>query len=234
MTPPDDTHGLPPEQDAVRRLLAEARHDEPVPPAVAARLDAVLAELAAERGPLAEQRARSGAPVVDLAARRRRAVATALLAAAAVVVAGVGVSQLGDLSGSMDAGAGSDAGGSSYGSDTDSKADAGAPSPAEEAAPNSREGAAVGAAAPAVSSDFLRRDLREAMRLTADLADAPQPDPTCDVAATLLDGGTAVPVVLDGRPAVAWYAVPQGARQQVDVYLCGTDVPAESVSLPVR
>ena len=49
MTPPDERAGLPPDQDAVRRLLAEARHDEPVPPAVAARLDAVLAELTADR-----------------------------------------------------------------------------------------------------------------------------------------------------------------------------------------
>ena len=45
-----DPTALPPEQEAVRRLLADARHDGPTPPEVVARLDATLAELAAERG----------------------------------------------------------------------------------------------------------------------------------------------------------------------------------------
>lgn len=67
----------PDPDEAVRRLLADARHDEPVPADVVARLDATLADLLSTR-----------VPVVDLAARRRRRVAGAVLAAASVVVIG--------------------------------------------------------------------------------------------------------------------------------------------------
>ena len=40
-----ESSGLPPEQEAVRRLLADARHDGPPPPDVVARLDDTLASL---------------------------------------------------------------------------------------------------------------------------------------------------------------------------------------------
>lgn len=80
---PDDP--LHPPQDAVRRLLAGARHEEPVPDDVAARLDAVLDRLSEGESP----------GVVDLDAhRRRRRARNLLVAAAAVVVLGVGLSQV--------------------------------------------------------------------------------------------------------------------------------------------
>src|SRR5688572_21810095 len=101
---PDDGHeperretSLPPADDErIRRLLAEARHTEPMPEAVAARLDGVLAGLSADRTRLGQQGAHEDhrAPVVDLAARRRRRTAANLLvAAAAVLVVGFGISQ---------------------------------------------------------------------------------------------------------------------------------------------
>ena len=77
-----ESSGLPPEQDAVRRLLADARHDGPPPPDVVARLDETLASLVAERSAelTAEDTAgaatghddRSPGRVVDLGSRRRR------------------------------------------------------------------------------------------------------------------------------------------------------------------
>src|SRR4051812_42226256 len=93
-----DGPALTPEQEAVRRLLAEARHQGATPPEVVARLDDTLASLVAERGlgPLADEERppeRAAAPVVDLGARRRRRVGVGLLAAAAVVVAGVALGQ---------------------------------------------------------------------------------------------------------------------------------------------
>ena len=88
--PPELT---PAEEDAVRRHLAAARHTEPMPDAVAERLDRVLVGLADERTRPVSQPAVP--PVTDLAARRRRRRGVQLLvAAAAVVVAGVGISQL--------------------------------------------------------------------------------------------------------------------------------------------
>jgi hypothetical protein len=90
MTEPRPEHRLDPEQDEyVRRLLADARHDEPMPTEVVDRLDSVL-------DGLADAPARPApAPVRDLAAeRRRRRVVQLLVAAAAVVAVGVGLGQL--------------------------------------------------------------------------------------------------------------------------------------------
>ncbi|MCW2791044.1 MAG: hypothetical protein JWO76_142, partial [Nocardioides sp.] len=94
----DDDPDLTPEQEReVRRLLADARHTEPVPGDVAARLDRVLAELAAgEPGPT---------PVTTLASRRRHRAVSVLVAAAAVVVVGIGLGQVvGTRGGDGDAG----------------------------------------------------------------------------------------------------------------------------------
>jgi hypothetical protein len=89
---PDHDPEVTPEQEArLRRLLAQARHGEPVPDDVAARLDRVLEQLAA--GGLDPRSDHPGA-VDELAARRRRRVRHLLLAAAAVVAVGVGVGQV--------------------------------------------------------------------------------------------------------------------------------------------
>lgn len=112
----------PEEEGAVRDLLASGRHDEPVPPAVAARLDATLAGLSRERSPAAITPAPDAAhpveeetpdsPPGDLAARRsrrtRQRLAGALVAAAAAVVAVVAISQTvpSPLSDSADSAAG--------------------------------------------------------------------------------------------------------------------------------
>ena len=94
-----ESSGLPPEQEAVRRLLADARHDGPPPPDVVARLDETLASLTAERvsertaAPATEHDDRSPGRVVDLGSRRRRVASIGLLAAASVVVAGVAIGQ---------------------------------------------------------------------------------------------------------------------------------------------
>ena len=100
-----------PGHDAVRRMLADARVDEPVPADVAARLDATLAALQEERS--------APAPVVPL----RRRFGRVLVAAAAVVVVGAGaagiaqVARTGPGSGSADRAAG--------GSVTSSRSDSG-------------------------------------------------------------------------------------------------------------
>ncbi|WP_248579642.1 hypothetical protein [Nocardioides sp. InS609-2] len=78
----------PAETERVRRLLAEARHTDPVPADVAARLDRTLATLAEERREL------HSSTVVTLASRRRRRVTQLLVAAVAVVAVGIGVAQV--------------------------------------------------------------------------------------------------------------------------------------------
>lgn len=79
-------------EDDVRTLLAGLRVEEPLPDAVATRLDAALADLVAERraGALNAAEPASGGRVVPLRRRWPQLVA----AAAAVVVVGTGVQQV--------------------------------------------------------------------------------------------------------------------------------------------
>lgn len=81
-------------QDAVRRLLAHSRADEPLPPEVAARLDTLLGELVQARG----ERAR----VTSLRRRRRWIGPVLAAAAAAAVVVGVAGISLPAFDGSAD------------------------------------------------------------------------------------------------------------------------------------
>ena len=75
-----------PEYDELRALLADARVTEPVPTDVAARLDATLASLQAERT--------AESPVVVPLRRRFGRVLVAAAAAVAIVTGGYGISQL--------------------------------------------------------------------------------------------------------------------------------------------
>lgn len=96
------TDELTSEQEAaVRRLLAEARHDAPLPADVAARLDGVLDGLAADDGVddlegLGASESVGSGSVTELAGvrQRRRNAGRLLLAAAAVVIGGVAVGQM--------------------------------------------------------------------------------------------------------------------------------------------
>jgi len=90
----------PAQSEAVRRLLAGARHDEGIPDEVAARLEAVLADLSTERA----TPVRREAEVIPL----RRRWPKVLVAAAAVTAFGFGLAQLAG-NGANDAGGGSTA-----------------------------------------------------------------------------------------------------------------------------
>jgi len=84
----------PAQTDAVRRALAAARHDEPIPAEVAARLDATLADLVAVQS-MPAVAAEMVAPVIPL---RRRRLPVLLAAAAAVVAAAIVTPQFLDRS----------------------------------------------------------------------------------------------------------------------------------------
>lgn len=86
-----------PQDDAVRRLLADARHDQPMPPQVAARMDRVIADLTADRSS-------PGNPAPDrVVPLHRRRLPAFILAAAAVLAIGFGVSQMIPTSSDQDA-----------------------------------------------------------------------------------------------------------------------------------
>lgn len=212
------------EEDRIRRLLAEARHDEPIPPDVAGRLDGVLADLRADR-PVR-------ATVTDLAtARRRRRVRTLLVAAAAVVVAGIGVDQfLGAAQpGSDDSGAGSSA---------DS-----AVSGAEEA-PQPLDSGGGGAAQDGLRSldgRLVRLDsdrfAPQVARLQAGHAAAYSAgegylDMSKAVRCHRPGPGHAVSVTYDGAPGVLVFRPPSRDSQVVDLILCGHPGITRTITLP--
>jgi hypothetical protein len=210
------------EDDQVRRLLADARHTEPLPPDVGERLDGVLADLRAER-PIRPT-------VSDLAAaRRRRRARTLLIAAAAVVVVGLGVDQLRGIETSGD-----DAASSADAGAADS--DAGAPESAERPAEGGGESRFDGTGG-GVSGDAQRVDAdnfgTKALRLRQRSAGA-LTYTTAKSRCTDRDAGAgdAVPIRYDGSRAVLLYRAPRGDTQVVDLYICGRDEVARTITLP--
>lgn len=238
-----DDHELGPEQERVRRLLAQARVDDPMPDDVVERLDRVLARLADEEG-------ESPATVVDLAHRRRRKAATLLVAAAAVVALGVGVGNLvpGTVSSSDDAGSAAEA------------PEAEAAADADDSLRNGVDGVSPGTqfSGPAsdrplrIRPDFFADDVAQLraetlVSLTDDSngtvesqsSPPPQEAPlgtssgvfVCDAAP--YGEGQLIAVRYAGVPAVLAFRPPAGDTQVVDLLECGTAAILRSVTLPV-
>lgn len=245
--------GLPPEQEAVRRLLADARHDAPAPPEVVARLAETLDSLVAERdaapatGPrpvdVDDSTTTRTAPVVDLAVRRRRRAGVGLLAAAAVVVAGVAIGQGLPTSGDTASDGGADA------STAQEAPAAGSERTAPEAQDSTELDAQSGAAgvgpellkSPAAGqvpeidlgdpalADVLAGLRPLALPRSASLGTA---DALSGCALPALGAGRRVVLTVDGEVGTAVFRRPTGATQRVDVFTCGADAPVQTVTLP--
>jgi hypothetical protein len=222
---------LTPSEEQVRRLLADARHDEPMPADVVDRLDRALADLRGEF--------RRTPDPTDLAARRRRRFARNLLvAAAAVVVVGVGISRV-DLSGQADSDASSDSGAASAPQETAHDQEAGGDS-------------LLVTRRPLVLSS---EDFDQRVRLRADLDAAEAPDalvdghsasasqPYDDLGRTLSKSitwcndpawgtGKRIPVRYDGKRGVLVLRPPSGGSRAADLYLCGAIVATRSTTVP--
>ena len=231
---------LTPEQDEqVRRLLAEARHDAPLPADVATRLDAVLADLSREQAAPA---------VIDLAARRRRRNAAALLlGAAAVVVGGFTVGQVIDVgdagNDSADAGAVADrdqsAGGDTGGEEL-------APAPQATSSDDSLARIEVKAVDPLrLSSQNLAADLEAqlpsrqldaaAQSQVPEAYDAYAADTNCPAPPPASYGaGELFPAYYDGIPAVLALRPPADGGQRADVLDCSTAATLATATLPRR
>jgi hypothetical protein len=235
-------HELSPEQERVRRLLAEARVEAPMPDDVVARLDRVLARLADEEDD-------DDAPsLVDLAARRRRKAATLLVAAAAVVAVGVGAGQL--LPGA----------GLSGGDDSAAES---APEPAasatndgvDQVGPEGAFSPRLGQGGPQrvrpdhFADDVARLRVPAMADATSTAGSAPPPSLVeegglslgsassqfsgfvCDPAPSW-GPGDLVAVRYSGVPAVLAFRPPAGDTQVVDLLECGTAAILRSVTLP--
>ncbi|WP_243058298.1 hypothetical protein [Nocardioides sp. SR21] len=232
------------DEDQVRRLLAEARHDEPMPDDVAARLDGVIADLREDKAPTA--------PVDHAALLRRRRVRSWVLAAAAVVVVGIGINQV-DWSGMSMGGA------DGSGDSSAAEADAGSvPSTALESAPESpadddaarargelqwreararlgrddlaRQAIALRATLPGVTLSSATAEAQEEYDSDGTDSGGLSYDVRCEFAPT--GPGRVVSVTYDGDRGWLVYRAPQGESQVVDLYLCGRSKPTRSITLP--
>jgi hypothetical protein len=202
----------PEQEEQVRRALSSLSPEGPVPPDVAARLDATLAGLAGSRQPLE--------PAVDelAEARRRRRWPRLLVAAASVAVLAYGAGSFvtglqgtgGDAE--MATAARDDAGGQSH-AGAQEESNAGSEDPSDVADVILRRQLLTAGRVP-VRSDSLARDVRERV-LMASADAARDPEPTtglslgCEtpvlgsgdrVAAVRLDGERATLVLRPGSP----------------------------------
>ncbi|WP_210503238.1 hypothetical protein [Nocardioides xinjiangensis] len=249
--------GLTPEQEAVRRLLADARHDGPPPPEVVARLERTLETLVAERGstPDAAPDAPSHAPahdrphdtpprVVDLGSRRRRLASAGVLAAAAVVVAGIAVGQILPQDGGDDAGAGSSAtsadstspglaGGRGANGGARTEEDAGADA---GLAPESLKGSAPSAPGSYPTLSSTDAELAQQL-LTLRPGAVRRSSATTLEALSGCDGprhgpGRRLVAEVDGQRGVVVFRRPDAEAQRAEVYVCGTPDPVRTLTLP--
>jgi hypothetical protein len=232
---------LPPEHDAVRRLLADARHDGPPPPEVVARLDETLATLVAGRD--AADRDASPGRVVDLGSRRRRVAGIGLLAAASVMVAGVAIGQVLPRGGDeTSAGSASDtslaeAPESRDVPSSEAGADDGAGAGAAELAPESLKSSAPSPVEPppSLSSGDARLDeqvlaLRGSAVRRAEVLGSVEALRGCDPSS--LGRGRRLLAEVDGQTGVVVFRRPDGAAQQAEIFVCGLPDPVRVLTLP--
>jgi hypothetical protein len=252
------TDELTAEQEAaVRRRLAEARHDAPVPADVAARLDTVLEGLVADEGVDDLEVFDSDVPasVTELAGvrRRRRNAGRLLLAAAAVIVGGVAVGQTLD-GGALDGGGDADEGSAVAEAPRDGADSADQESGGEDSAVAPDATAGSGEAyllgrleAPLeLSSDSfaadVKRELASASAARRSAAKAhfdgvtayAMANPGFMCATGPYGEGATLPAYYDAEEAVLVLRRPRAGIQRVDLLTCGTAVPLDSVDLPAR
>ncbi len=252
MSEPDPE--VTPEQEAhLRRLLAEARHADPIPVDVAARLDRVLEQLAAE-GP-ADAAEQPG--VVDLGARRRRRVGALLAAAVVVVLVGVGLGQVLDQASSQ-----GDSSSAAGGAADDTTAAESAPE-ASTLAGDAKLGAAgpddtapSQAPAPGTGTEsggegwhrLVRLDEKTFARRVVRLSVEPGYEATAGTRVKAADlsssesflcppadwgTGTLFAALYDGLPTVLAFREPTGSTRTVDLLRCGTGEVLRSTVLAV-
>ncbi len=225
---------LDPQEEAVRRLLAETGKDAgPVPDDVAARLDDTLAGLVAERadGPSA---------VSGLAERRRRRWPQVLVAAAAVSVISLGAANL-FSGGEAELSTAGDAGGAAVesapeDSSRESPGDGQAAAP-EEAVPNSDT---VTRSSPNLRTESLTTDIQriEDFRLAPPALQFREPRVQSGVSCATPEaarGDNLLRVQLDGEPSVLVLRKPVGDERLAEVFSCDdTDSPVATTTVRTR
>lgn len=231
--------------EQVSRLLAAAAETGPMPAAVAARLDGVLADLVASRDASAadEPGTDPATDPVDLASRRRRRTWTRLLvAAAAVSVVGLGIGNLDGLTGAGSEQASSDsaAGASQAEDEAVSPESTGAEGP-EVLRDDTQDDARMQAdpypsleSGPRLTTSSLVTDLQrvEDFSLAVPVDEGAEQWATMCVQPARSPGDEWLPVHLDGEPGVLVLRAPSGGRRTADIFTCeDAEVPAVSTEV---
>lgn len=241
---PDPVPHEDPTEESVRRLLAEARHDEPLPADVAQRLDTLLGELVT---------ARAARPATDeLSVRRQerqRRRTLVLVAAAAAVVLGIGVPAIRGA-GSQDSGTASDSSSTSGSAADSSSSEAGAGAPLDQSrtseaapAPAQLPPGAVVLPTVALTEAGFEQQVRDADPALAakesGAAGAYDSQLTLSFLPEQCQGadygsGQLVAATYDGDPAVLAYRTSEAGQggQQVDLLICGTAEVIRTTTIP--
>jgi hypothetical protein len=230
VTDQSDESAETPEIAEVRRLLADARHTEPMPDDVATRMDDVLAGLAAEPGPSATRR--PNVVVLPIAAHRRRKVAGLLVAAAVVVVGGFTIAPHLTSGTASSPSSATDAAGESNPANTGS---AGAPNAQPKLPPDSTLQLERGLVV--IRPDHFPVDARQGRDLLRRHATEQQGDSAKDQLAPVTcpdvpGPGQRLAAEYRQAPAILVYRPVEGGTQVVDLYVCGDDRPVRSTTLP--
>jgi hypothetical protein len=220
----------PDEQAEMSRLLAQARHTEPMPDDVAERMDDVLAGLSHRQ---AAPGAEPAGVVVSLAARRRRRTAATLVAAAAVVVGSALVAPHVSLpspsstseTGGNTAAAANDAGGRPP-RDTGQKQGL-----SPEASPSHRSRATQDGRV-VVRPHHFATDARALQARLGNSVRGSESLPSASACAGVPRGADTLAAEYRRAPAALVFRQARGGFQVVELYACGTTRPLRSVTLP--
>jgi hypothetical protein len=219
-----------PEITEVRRLLADARHTEPMPGDVTARMNRVIARLGDETPAAASEP--SAGDVIPIAPHRRRRAATLLVAAAAIVVGGVAAGQLVHPSSSSDGAANAPASAQDFSSgDTANGGKVSGDQSFDNPGPHKTE---VRHGRVLVRSKYFAYDALQGRRLLTTHQKEMAPDRvTVLQGCGRLDGrARVVPAEYQNAPAALLYRRPEGGSQIVNLYVCGSSRPIRTTTLP--
>ena len=219
-----------PEIAEVRRLLAEARHTDPIPDDVALRMNQTLERLPAEPAPRVGE-------VISISPQRRRRAAQLLVAAAAIVVGGVVVSQnLGSSGGGSATNAGAEAApekAPGFQSGDTANGAPQTPSATQDHQYSRDDGFDLSNGRLVIRSRHFASDVQQA-RAFLDKATTPTDRLAALTDCAVRQGSRSQALAAEYKraPAALVFRRPEGGAQVVFLYVCGSSEPIKTTTLP--
>jgi hypothetical protein len=224
--PDDPSDDETPEIAEVRRLLADARHVDPMPEDVAARMSGVLDRLGDETPAARPESAATN--VIAIAPHRRRRAAALLVAAAAIVAGGVVIQNLRLSSEGTSAATEAPAGAQQQ---SDNAMEDGSTAPTT---PYSSERAEPPTPVKIHPRRFAFDALQARQKLTQESYDlAVRHSAKAADCTNVPSDARALPATYRRSDAALVFERPRGGSQVVELFVCGSTEPIRSTTLPV-